>query len=112
MSDPDLEFVWIDTGPGRKTLVSKKELERMNSESESIPLIGYTDYDKEKSERIYGEKFEANQDLRSKTAEKTWYNYFKGTTSDGRYVEGPRPFKSHAERREYCKRYGFGMNGE
>ena len=41
----------------------------------------------------------ANRDLRNKVAEKEWSRYIPG--------EGPMPFQTTGERREYLRRFGF-----
>ena len=74
----------------------------------AAPVFHDSDYDQERYRRLYGTKeMVANEDLHSQEASKTWYNYFRGTAPNGDFVEGPRPFTSKAERREYCRRFGF-----
>ena len=76
------------------------------------PVFHDTDYDEERYKAVYNERMVANEDLKNPDASKTWYNYHKETTPDGRTIEGPRPFKSRAERRDYCKRYGYQQSGD
>lgn len=104
-------FVWVKTGEGRWMHISTAEL-NAETTKEVGPSVHDTDYDEQRYKTVYGEKMFANEDLRCKDAERSWYNYFKGTTPDGRYVEGPRPFTSRKERLEYCRRFGFTPTGE
>lgn len=105
--DPVIE---IEIGPGRRRLIRKSALDRMNSEPEKphCPAMhDVMDAHNERYKKWYKEPPPpVIEDYRDKRAAKEWPGYTRVKTPHG-WKEGPPPFKSYKEQALYERTYGF-----
>lgn len=100
-------FQWVEVEPGRKILVDTKAEPVEQTRRRSYVGEVHQSHEEERYEKLYHEKMLVCEDLKDKAARREWSRY--KILPDGR--EGPLPFRSKAERREYCSRFGFRESG-
>lgn len=74
---------------------------RRDAETPNLIVRDANKHDEKKHLTIYGldASKQGNNDLKNKVAEKEWPRYIEG--------QGPMPFQTTVERKEYLGRYGF-----
>lgn len=108
---PKCKYEWVEISTGRsRRLCTDTSLEHLK-EAHPDKVEAYHNvivkdpnkHDEARHYKLYGEeKMAVNEDLKSDLAAKEWPGY---TSSGDR--QGPRPFSTMRERRDYCRRYGF-----
>lgn len=105
------KFEWVETSEKRFSRVcTLTDLEHLKAKhphmveaDHNVIVRDPNKHDAQRQYRLYGaETYEVNEDMQHPVAAKEWPGYI---TQGER--QGPRPFSTMRERRDYCARYGF-----